>query len=235
VGSPGPDSGDEHRPDQVFDEIRADYRSWWLDAADLDRSNTPNGRPAFLFVLLSCGRDVMRHHSRRLGYSLVAVALALVVSVPASVCASAAPPDRPQHPPRPWVTLCLKLKLMPQHRRIRCHFPPAPRLASSARLAAENRQVPAISELSIPTNQASPIGITSGPDGALWCTENYGNKIGRLATTGTFIEYSLPTSGSEPGHITVGPDGALWFTEAVGNKIGRITTSGTITEYSLPT
>jgi streptogramin lyase len=83
--------------------------------------------------------------------------------------------------------------------------------------------------------QSNPQGITSGPDGALWFTEAYGNKIGRITTSGTISEYAVPTSGSSPFGITAGPDGNLWFTEYDGNKIGRITTSGTITEYAVPT
>lgn len=95
-----------------------------------------------------------------------------------------------------------------------------------------------VTEYSLPTsinNPSSPNGITKGPDGALWFTDNNRNLIGRITTTGTLTEYSTPTSSSEPASITVGPDGALWFTEAVGNNIGRITTAGTITEYSIPT
>ncbi len=73
-----------------------------------------------------------------------------------------------------------------------------------------------------------PQGIVAGPDGALWFTENFGNKIGRMTTGGAITEYVLPPSRF-PGAITVGPDGALWFVE--DGRMGRITTAGTITEY----
>ena len=82
----------------------------------------------------SSGRDVMSHLTRRLGYPLVVMALAMAASAPMAVSASNSPPFRPE---RPWVKLCLKLKQMPQHRRIKCHFPPAPRGPQAARLAAE--------------------------------------------------------------------------------------------------
>jgi len=95
-------------------------------------------------------------------------------------------------------------------------------------------QAPSITEYSVPTSGSSPECITSGPDGALWFTEYFGNKIGRITTEGVVSEYSVPTPTSEPYYITAGPDGALWFTESFGNKIGRITTDGVITEYSLP-
>ena len=83
----------------------------------------------------------------------------------------------------------------------------------------------------------SPLSITAGSDGALWFTEYFGNKIGRITTDGAITEYPIPMVGNEVAQlntITAGPDGALWFTEGYARKIGRITTSGIITEYSLP-
>jgi virginiamycin B lyase len=67
-------------------------------------------------------------------------------------------------------------------------------------------------------------GITAGPDGALWFTETYVNKIGRITTTGELSEFPLPTPNSYPSAITTGPDGAVWFTERDNNggKIARI-------------
>jgi streptogramin lyase len=85
---------------------------------------------------------------------------------------------------------------------------------------------------------AFPVGITAGPDGALWFAE-FGGKIGRISTAGDITEYPVPTPSSGPNGIAAGPDGALWFTEASAseatNAIGRITTSGVVTEYPVPT
>ena len=92
-----------------------------------------------------------------------------------------------------------------------------------------------ITEFPIPTLDSRPSGIAAGPDGALWFTELFGNKVGRITTAGTITEFSPPTPGFFPGAITVGPDGALWFTLRSPNKIGRITTAGAITEFPLPT
>jgi streptogramin lyase len=75
-----------------------------------------------------------------------------------------------------------------------------------------------------------PEGITAGPDGNIWFTEHYGNKIGKMTTTGSSVTYS-PAAGAEPRRITSGPDGNLWFTENA-HKIGKITPSGKITEYN---
>jgi virginiamycin B lyase len=63
--------------------------------------------------------------------------------------------------------------------------------------------------------------ITTGPDGALWFTNDISpiNHIGRMTTAGVVTEFPAPTV---PYGIGTGPDGALWFTE-VGppGKIGR--------------
>jgi len=107
-------------------------------------------------------------------------------------------------------------------------------------LGATATASPAIIEYT-PSGSDTPVtGITSGPDGAVWFTEQNENDILRVSTSGSFTRYhnignnlglnAFPTS------ITSGPDGALWFTGPNSpNLIGRITTSGSVTEYSLPT
>jgi streptogramin lyase len=89
----------------------------------------------------------------------------------------------------------------------------------------------AITEHPIPTTNAQPVSIVSGPDGALWFTELAGNKIGRLTPDGVFDEYPIPTAAAQPDDMAVGPDGNLWFAETTGNKIGRIASDGSITEF----
>ncbi len=82
---------------------------------------------------------------------------------------------------------------------------------------------------------SSPGGITTGPDGALWFTNN--TSIGRISLAGKITDYSGPGI-SDPRFITAGPDGALWFTNEgadFGGSIGRITTSGVVTNYTDPT
>jgi streptogramin lyase len=94
-----------------------------------------------------------------------------------------------------------------------------------------------IAEYGLPNGNgnAFPLGIAAGPDGALWFTEDYENKIGRITTGGTVTEYPVPTGRSQPWGIAEGSDGALWFTELIGNKIGRIDIAGNIAEYPIPT
>ena len=57
------------------------------------------------------------------------------------------------------------------------------------------------------------------PHGALWFTEQSANKIGRISTAGSVVEFALPTASSGPSGTAVGPDGALWVTEYNANKI----------------
>jgi streptogramin lyase len=100
-----------------------------------------------------------------------------------------------------------------------------------------------ITKFPLPTANSGPYGITGGPDGNLWFTENGSSKIGRITTSGSITEFPLPTTNSGPLEIAAGLDGNLWFTEEIygnnqeiiGSKIGRITTSGSITEFPVPT
>jgi hypothetical protein len=52
-----------------------------------------------------------------------------------------------------------------------------------------------VTEYPVPSG---PGGITAGPDGALWFTEDHG-KIGRITTAGAITEYAVPTADSSPG------------------------------------
>ncbi len=92
-----------------------------------------------------------------------------------------------------------------------------------------------ITQYPVPTANSAPTGIAVGPDGALWFTENTGNKIGRITTAGAITEYAVPTSNGQPTGITAGPEQSLWFTETTGNKIGKITLTGEIREFRIPT
>lgn len=100
-----------------------------------------------------------------------------------------------------------------------------------------------ITEFAVPSG-GSPKWIASGPDGNLWFTEfdsdldgnvglpGAGNRVGRITTSGSLVEFDLPTSPPRgPFVITSGPDGNLWFTERASNGIGRITTGGVLVEF----
>jgi streptogramin lyase len=91
----------------------------------------------------------------------------------------------------------------------------------------------AVNEFPVPTPKSGVLGITAGPDGNLWFTERYGNKIGRITTLGAITEFELPAN-AWPGAIVAGPDGNLWFTELGRSRIGRISPAGVITEFEVP-
>jgi streptogramin lyase len=89
----------------------------------------------------------------------------------------------------------------------------------------------------------SPSSITTGPDGALWASDIFGND--RITTSGAIRNFTDPSILSASG-ITAGPDGALWFTNPLGGAIdvddgygfagtiGRLSTSGVLTTFSSP-
>ena len=81
-----------------------------------------------------------------------------------------------------------------------------------------------ITEYALPTPAAGPVGITTGPDGALWFTEQFANNIGRISTgtAPTITEIEVPSPAGIPESIATGADGALWFTERENRQLGRI-------------
>jgi virginiamycin B lyase len=95
----------------------------------------------------------------------------------------------------------------------------------------------AITEISLPTPDGDPGGITVGADSNIWFSESSGGSIGRIDAQGAIREFKLPP-GSRPGAIAAGPDQALWFTDNADRpenaRIGRITTDGSATAFALP-
>jgi streptogramin lyase len=108
--------------------------------------------------------------------------------------------------------------------------------ATATALFSGRASAQAITEFPIPTTDAEPFGITSGPDGNLWFAEHGPvGKIGQVTPLGVFTEFPVPTVAGTPREIVTGPDGNLWFTEDDGDNIGRITTAGVVTEFPVPT
>jgi virginiamycin B lyase len=73
------------------------------------------------------------------------------------------------------------------------------------------------------TDAGDQLGITVGPDGALWFAQAFANSIGRMTLDGKFTVITGLTAPARPEYIAPGPDNTLWFTEKEGNRIGRIT------------
>ena len=86
-----------------------------------------------------------------------------------------------------------------------------------------------------PITTTDPSGITAGPDGNLWFTEQQAGKIGRLTPAGVITEFTMPAPDGGPRAIAAGSDGNLWFTEYKANQIGRISPAGAVAEFPIPT
>jgi virginiamycin B lyase len=59
-----------------------------------------------------------------------------------------------------------------------------------------------LTQFPIPTSDSYPLGITAGPDGALWfsesaCCGNTAAKIGRISTAGVITEFPIPTANGD--------------------------------------
>src|SRR5262249_38174762 len=71
------------------------------------------------------------------------------------------------------------------------------------------------------------VGVTVGPDGAVWFANNRNGTIGRLDSDGTLDRFTADGM-VRPWAIAAGPDRSLWFTDRRSNLIGRVTTGGDI-------
>jgi streptogramin lyase len=87
-----------------------------------------------------------------------------------------------------------------------------------------------VKEYALP-HGSNPFGLTAGPDGNLWFTDQASGKVGKVTPSGTIAEYA--TEGYEPEGIASGPDGNLWFVEHSVRNVDHITTAGALTTYKL--
>ncbi|MBV8148967.1 MAG: hypothetical protein JO092_07735 [Candidatus Eremiobacteraeota bacterium] len=92
-----------------------------------------------------------------------------------------------------------------------------------------------ITEFTSPTAASQPGGITKGPDGNLWFTENAAGKVARITLSGDITEFPVPAPSASPAGIVAGPDGNLWFAETGNSSVAKMTTTGVITQYPTPT
>jgi virginiamycin B lyase len=70
----------------------------------------------------------------------------------------------------------------------------------------------------LPHAHSGPGDITRGTDGAMWFTEYFGERLGRITSSGKITEYPLPVrAGGEEtpvqpvGGIAAGTEGDIWF------------------------
>jgi virginiamycin B lyase len=81
-----------------------------------------------------------------------------------------------------------------------------------------------ITEFGVPTPGSQPDQLATGPDGAIWFSEQAptANRIGRITAAGRVREFRLRRRASYPSGVAAGRDGGVWFTEQGTNRIGRI-------------
>lgn len=80
----------------------------------------------------------------------------------------------------------------------------------------------------LPHRESAPASIVAGPDGNLWFGETFGERIGRITTSGSITEFPV---GERVSDLTVGPDGNIWF-NAEGS-LRRLEPTGAITKFDL--
>jgi virginiamycin B lyase len=92
-----------------------------------------------------------------------------------------------------------------------------------------------IKEWMLPTRGSRPHDPLATPDGMIWWTGMFANKLGRLnPKTGEMKEYPLTTPRSGPHGLTNDKDGNIWFTANSSTYVGKLDPkSGKITEYPL--
>ena len=82
--------------------------------------------------------------------------------------------------------------------------------------------------------QGRPLGLTRGPDGAVWATVYEANLVLRVpAVPNVSLTVPLPV-GSGPDQIAAGSDGNLWVTMFDADAVDRITPAGVRTRFALP-
>src|SRR5262252_751945 len=92
--------------------------------------------------------------------------------------------------------------------------PPAVVLPGPARVSFK--------EWPLPTKGSRPHDPLATPDGALWYTGMFANKLGRVDTrAGTIKEYPVPPD-SGPHGLVADTDGNIWYTANQGGDIGKL-------------
>jgi streptogramin lyase len=79
-------------------------------------------------------------------------------------------------------------------------------------------------------------GITNGPDGNVWFTEESLGGVGRITPGAVITEFTAGFPTGSPRGIVSGPDGNLWVAMAGGDgAIAKVTKAGEVTEYPVTT
>jgi streptogramin lyase len=99
-------------------------------------------------------------------------------------------------------------------------------------LLAAAARAQTFTEYPVPTPNSQLIGITNGPDGNIWFSEQLGKKIGRITPQGVIAEFPIPGTLVSPTVMAAGPDGNVWFADFL--SVGRVMPSGSIARFNIP-
>ena len=79
-------------------------------------------------------------------------------------------------------------------------------------------------------------GITNGPDGNLWFSEESLGGVGRITPGAVITEFTAGFPTGSPRGIVTGPDGNLWVAMAGGDgAIAKVSKAGDVVEYPVTT
>jgi hypothetical protein len=100
--------------------------------------------------------------------------------------------------------------------------------------SGRNTRSGAYTEIPVPTQQSFPShGITAGPEGNVYFTEERADKLGRITPSGAISEFPIPLTKlavlqeekeeqALPAAIAPGPHGTLWFAKTFFGVIERV-------------
>jgi virginiamycin B lyase len=89
-----------------------------------------------------------------------------------------------------------------------------------------------VSELDLPTRNATPTDLAIDASGGVWFTELRANRVVHFAN-GRFSDFPLPSDAPGLTSLAIGPDGAVWFTELRRQRLARLRNGG-LSEFALP-
>lgn len=93
-----------------------------------------------------------------------------------------------------------------------------------------------LSVYSLPTEASGPSGLAVAPDGSIFVTELFGNKLAHLdARKHSIEEYPIPTPDAWPTGLSLRADGSVWFNCTKSNRIAWLTVEGLVRELPIPT
>jgi virginiamycin B lyase len=76
--------------------------------------------------------------------------------------------------------------------------------------------------------ESGPYAIAAGSDGALWFTDPYAHRIGRMTVNGVLTLQAPVPPGSFQYDIAAGGDGAMWFVSQSPSRVNRIDAAGNV-------